>query len=278
MNETVFLGGCPVIRPEGIYLDGRRVIALDPTVGTSGFLGDVGDLLAYRQMWEPFIAAHLDLWRGVNERFEGVPEAKKCPAGIFDLSQVLSLPPATRSFCQSLLTTRMYLSPTYPLGILPQWNAWKGRSSAEILAGAKSMLEWHQSVVMRVGGPYKDELVQIAKDWRLDVQLPDLPTFSVQQELIARIEGIYVSLKGVVQIVGYGVGETLVMAGDVVQAIAQGLSDTAKQLPKTTRWIGIAAVVTAVLVGGALLIYYVPRRATPPLRRTAPPPRRELPA
>jgi hypothetical protein len=28
INETVFLGGCPVIRPEGIYLDGHRVIRL----------------------------------------------------------------------------------------------------------------------------------------------------------------------------------------------------------------------------------------------------------
>lgn len=27
-NETVFLGACPVIRPEGIYLNGRRVIRL----------------------------------------------------------------------------------------------------------------------------------------------------------------------------------------------------------------------------------------------------------
>jgi hypothetical protein len=33
-NETVFLGGCPVIRPEGIYLDGHRVIRLG--------MGDVG--------------------------------------------------------------------------------------------------------------------------------------------------------------------------------------------------------------------------------------------
>jgi hypothetical protein len=279
-GETVFLGGCPIVRPEGIYLDGHRVIRL----GMAGVgVGDVGDLLAYRQMWEPFIAAHLDLWRGVNELFESVPEAQKCPAGIFDLKLVLDLPTATRSFCKSLLVTRMYVSPTYPLGILPQWNAWKGKSSTEILAGAKAMLEWHQSVVMRVGGPYKDELTQIAKDWKIDLQLPDLPTFSAQQELIARIEGAYTTLKGVVQIVGYGVGETLVMAGDAVQATAQGLSDTAKQLPKTTRWIGIAAVVTAVLVGGGLIIYYLPRRAAPsssppsPSRPTRPP-RRELPA
>ncbi len=28
INETLFLGGCPVIRPEGIYLNGQRVIRL----------------------------------------------------------------------------------------------------------------------------------------------------------------------------------------------------------------------------------------------------------
>jgi len=28
VNETVFLGGCPIIKPEGIYYDGRRVIRL----------------------------------------------------------------------------------------------------------------------------------------------------------------------------------------------------------------------------------------------------------
>jgi hypothetical protein len=28
MNEMIFLGGCPVIRPEGIYLNGQRVIRL----------------------------------------------------------------------------------------------------------------------------------------------------------------------------------------------------------------------------------------------------------
>jgi len=30
IGETAFLGGCPVIRPEGIYVEGRRVIALNP--------------------------------------------------------------------------------------------------------------------------------------------------------------------------------------------------------------------------------------------------------
>jgi hypothetical protein len=41
MNETIFLNGapavgfgeCPIIRPEGIYYGGRRVIRLDPSLG-----------------------------------------------------------------------------------------------------------------------------------------------------------------------------------------------------------------------------------------------------
>ena len=37
MNEAIFLGGCPIIRPEGIYYEGRKVIAL-AGVG----VGDVG--------------------------------------------------------------------------------------------------------------------------------------------------------------------------------------------------------------------------------------------
>ena len=32
-NETVFLGGCPVVRPEGIYVGGRRVISTPGNLG-----------------------------------------------------------------------------------------------------------------------------------------------------------------------------------------------------------------------------------------------------
>lgn len=266
MNEQVFLGGCPVIRPEGIYLDGRRVIRL----GVSGVgVGDVADLLAYRRMWEPFIAAHLALWRNLNELLENNSTAKQCPDGVFTSAQIRSTNDSVRAFCASLALSRMYVSATHPLGILAQWNTWAGKSSGEILAGAQSMLEWHQDVVLRVGGPIKDELVRISEFWQLPVQLPDVPAFSTQQEIRAQIEAAYISAKGVVQLIGYGVGGALRTAGDVAQAVAQGLSDTAHQLPQTTRWIGVAAAVTAVLVGGALLVYYVPRRPVPPARREA---------
>ncbi len=263
MNETIFLGECPIIRPEGIYYGGRRVIALDPSLdlGLNGLgLGDVGDLLAYRQEWEPFIAAHLALWRELNDRFENSPDVKRCPTGIFEDSAIRNLDPTWRSFCASLVLTRMYTSNTHPLGILTQWNAWKGKSSAEILAGAPAMLKWYQDVVTRVAGPYKNDLMSIGDAWGLEIKLPDLPPFSVQQDVIARIQGAYTATKGILQIIGYGAGETIKLVGDTSQAVAEGLSDTAKALPKALPWIGIAAAVAIVAVGGALIVHYVPRQ------------------
>jgi hypothetical protein len=167
-----------------------------------------------------------------------------------------------RGFCASLVISRMYVSDTNPLGILPQWNAWKGKSSAEILTGAGSMLEWHQDVVMRVGGPYKDELLKIAELWDIEIRLPELPSFNKQQEIIARIEGAYIAVKGVLQVIGYGVGETLVKAGNMTEAVAEGLTETAKAIPKAVSspllWIGVTAVLA--VVGGVLIVYYAPRK------------------
>lgn len=259
MNETVFLGGCPVIKPEGIYLDGRRVIRL----GLSGVgLGDVGDLLAYRQMWEPFIAAHLDLWRDLNRRFESAPEVSWCPSGIFSNAQIQNLEYWKASWCASLALTRKMVSTLDPDGILPRWNAWQNLSSSDIVINASKILKSQQDVVLNVGGHDKDRLLAIAKQWGIDVKLPNLPTFGLQEELIARIQGAYVATKGILQIIGYGAGESLRSAADVAQATAEGLKDTVRDLPRTARWVGIAVAVTTVLVGGALVVYYVPRKTT----------------
>ena len=262
MNELVFLGGRPIAQRELVRL-GNRLVATHFGLGDVGVGVWPGDLLSYRQEWEPFIAAHLALWRHLNDLFEGVPDAKQCPPGIFSASQIQNLNPTMQSFYASLALTRMYTSDTDPSGILTQWNAWKDKSSADVLAAAATMLQWHQDVVLRVGGPYKDDLLKLAKIWNLDIQLPAVPDFSTQQNIIARIEGAYLSTKGVLQIIGYGAADTLKLAGDTAQALAKGLSDTAKAIPKAIAspltWIGIAAVVA--LVGGALIVYYRPREA-----------------
>jgi len=239
MNEMVFLGGRPV------------------AVGIGD--GDVGDLLAYRREWEPFVAGHLELWRHVNEVLEGTQIARDvCPAGIFDPKRIVGNP-AEAALCADLLLSRIRTSPTNPGGILAQWNLWKDSSSDQMLAGAQTMLAWHQSVVLDVGGPMKDDLVRIGKLWGIDIRLPDLPTFSLQQDIISRIEGAFVSTKGELKLLGYAAGDTLSLAGNTGEAIAKGLSDTAAALPKAVSssivWIGVAVVI----VGGALVVYYLPR-------------------
>lgn len=268
INETAFLGECPIIRPEGIYYGGRRVISLDPSLssGLNGIgLGDVGDLLAYRQEWDPFIAAHIALWRNLNDLLEGLPDAKQCPAGIFTEAQIA--PNANHEFCSSLALTRKRTWGKDPGGdILTQWNAWKDKSSADILAGASSMLKWHQDVVMRVGGDYAQELIALSKLWNVPLQLPDVPSFDLQQEIRARIEGAYISTKGVIQLIGYSAGELLGEVHDLVQATTQGLTETAKGIPKTIHWATIVLVGAAVLVGGALIVYYIPKKQIEPSR------------
>jgi hypothetical protein len=243
---------------ERIYRGGHLALGMG--------LGDVGDLLSYRQMWEPFIQAHLELWRDLNERLESIPEASKCPAGIFAASQIdASLPETVRSFCASLSVSRMMISATDPRGIQTQWNAWKDKSSADMLVGADQMLKWHQDVVLRVGGTYKTDLVGISKLWGLEVTLPPVPSFSTQQEIIARIEGAYVATKGVLQLIGYGSGEALMLAPNAVTAAAEGLTETAREIRETVSkpvvWIGVAAVVA--VVGGVLYVYYNPRKSEP---------------
>lgn len=237
-----------------IFFGTHRAIGFGYAPGT---LGDVGDLLAYRQMWEPYIASHLELWRDLNALLENNPAAQKCPPGIFKASDVAS---DTTGFCVTLALSRIRTSATDPGGILTQWNSWKDKSSAEILAGAPSMLESQQNTVMRVGNIYTKELQDLYKSWGLNLQLPNIPSFSIQQEIRARIEGAYIATKGVIQLVGYSAGALLGEARDVADAVAKGLTDSAREIPKTARWLGVAAVVTAVLVGGVLVVYYVPRR------------------
>lgn len=242
------------------YYGGRPVAALG--LGD----GDVGDLLAYRSAWEPYVAAHLELWRKVNEALESTTIAKNvCPPGIFDPSQIKGTE-VEAAFCGHLLISRIRISSTNPGGILTQWNAWQGKSAADMAAGARTMLEWHQRTVLEIGGPMKDQIVRIAELWKIPIQLPDVPPFSLQQQIIARIEGAFIQAKGALKIIGYAAGETLKVAGSTGEALAEGLSDTARAIPKVAAspfvWIGVAAVVA--IVGGALIVYYVPRRAPQP--------------
>lgn len=255
---------------ENALFFGERIHGVGNAVGVGGVgVGDVGDLLAYRQEWEPFIEGHLELWRFVNKVLEDIAPERKCPSGIFSESDIANMGAVDRTVCSYLLWSRIYTSNTNPLGILPQWNAWVGRSSAEIMNGADSMLQWHQNVVMTVGGPIKNRLELINETLKLELSLPDVPEFTLQQQIIARIEAAYIKAKGVLQVIGYGASDVLIEVGSAAEATAEGLSDIARSardaaaaVPKAVPWIGAVAVVSVAVVGGALIVYYKPRQRT----------------
>jgi hypothetical protein len=251
MNEVVFRGGRAVMY-------GRLGV---------GDFGDVwpSDLLAFRREWEPFVAAHIALWRYLNSLFESTPAGQKCPAGV-DQSTLDALDPNTKAFCSSLMLTRLRggdNSQTKPPSISAMWDAWKDKSASDLLVGAATMLGQQQDVVKTVAGQYKDELLEIAKFWKIDVKLPDVPTIDTQQQIIAKIEGTYLAAKGILQLAGYATGTTLQWTATQTAALTEGLTDTVKALPKAISspwlWVGVTAVIVA--IGAGMVVYYVPRPA-----------------
>lgn len=234
-------------------------------VGVAGFgLGDVwpSDLIAYRKMWDPFIAAHLDLWRMINSNMESdTVDTEKCPPGIFTQDQIAKLEVWPRAYCAALGVSRARVSDTDPGGILKQWNAWQGMGADAILINAASILKGHQDVVMRVAGQYKDELLQIGKLLAIEIKLPDVPEISLQAKIISQIEGAYTTTKGILQIAGYGAGTGLMWVSDQTkaqnEALTDGLKGASRVVSDRWTWLGFAGI--AALVGAGVLFYYVPR-------------------
>jgi|HubBroStandDraft_2_1064218.scaffolds.fasta_scaffold153070_2 hypothetical protein len=247
---------------EVVFHRGRAVM-----YGSLG-VGDFGDawpsdLLAYRREWEPFVAAHVALWRYLNSLFESTPTGQKCPPGV-DQSALNVFDPNTKAFCSSLMLTRLRggdNSQTKPPSISAMWDAWRDKSASDILIGADKMLKQQQDVVRTVAGQYKDELLEIAKFWKLEIKLPDVPTIDTQGQIIAKIEGTYVAAKGILQLAGYATGTTLAWTATQTAALTEGLTDTVKALPKAISspwlWVGVTAVVVA--IGAGMVVYYVPK-------------------
>ena len=246
---------------ELVFRNGRAVMYGSFGVGDASVWPS--DLLAYRQMWEPFIRAHIELWRYFQSLFEATPAGKTCPAGV-DQSSLNSLDPNMRAFCSSLLLARLRggdNTQTKPPSISAMWDAWRDKSASDILLGASTMLGQQQDVVRTVAGQYKDELLEIAKFWKIDVKLPDVPTFSTQQRSSRDRGSVHRLRKGFSSWPATRRGTTLQWTATQAAALTEGLTDTVKALPKAISspwlWVGVTAVV--VMIGAGMVIYYVPK-------------------
>jgi len=287
MNETIFLGGCPVIRPEGIYLDGRRVIRLG--------LNDVGvgDLTCP--------GVDVDEWKKTH-RVRLYPEQRH--RWLF----------AVNSTSQTASELRaMFETTTFPYNpVFLRWFSWVALNPGGDSFGTAGKID---NTKMLAFGT-KEDMIKIAAKAGLSVaqRAEDMRPLNVKEpKVYALVEFDYRSVDTSMPWPVFN-NSTLKskwcpIDADVALSVAFTQSADAAQIPKETslnnpstylpipssetieKAVADAAkaaagaavkaapwgIIAAVVVGGALLVYYVPRRKQPlpPSRSTS---YRSLPA
>jgi len=317
MNETVFLGGCPVIKPEGIYLDGRRVIRLDPTVGTALGVGDVG-----------CTGIDLDAWKAAN-RVKLYPGQRIRWILARSIDDKMSLGDIREQVEGSAYTTA---------SVFRKWFNYLGLQPGDLTETEAGNID--NLKVLGIGS--REDMITASRtptliDGKIAVaglgiaqkaeEMPG-PILVRQPKIYVFVEFIYrgtqssmpwpmyndalLARKWCPVDAQWGLSITLTQGQDAVNVppetslsnpstytplpstaaivkkadeLAAAAADIAKKaaepLSNALKWAGVAAVVVA----GGLVIYYLPRRtpspeppqATPDPPRHKPPPRREKP-
>jgi hypothetical protein len=261
MNETVFLGGCPVIRPEGIYLNGRRVIRLGlsgPAVTWVAWYNSHGD---EQNSFDEAAAAlddtsttpeqkqhYIDFFGGSDDEKEalrnyvatgGRAALFAAPAKNYGTTPIAVIKPSGPI---ESAPNGVTLHPgTYTYSNITQtgegFDAWVQSNTKTV---KNTVVQTSVSVLPGGASYYTDNLFVVYQDTLWPSNLKGLPTW----------------LPPGTDPVKYW-GKVTPPAPPDWGAITP---------PKETlQWIGIAAAVAVVLVGGALVVYYHPRRQEPPL-------------
>lgn len=284
LNETIFLGGCPVIRPEGIYLDGRRVIRLG--------LNDVGvgDITCPN--------VDVDQWKQTH-RVRLYPEQRM--RWLFAVTSTGQTANALRAMFE---TTIFPYNPVFL-----RWFSWVALNPGDSF-GTSGKID---NVKMLAYGT-KDEMIAVAAKAGLGIaqRAEDmLPLHVKDPKVYVLVEFDYRSIETSMPWPVFN-DSTLKskwcpIDADVALSIAFTQSADARSIPKETSLnnpstylpipssetiekaaadaakaaaeaAGRAApwgIIAAVVVGGALLVYYLPRkqqqepRYTLPVRRPA---------
>lgn len=194
----------------------------------------VGDVLAYRTLWDPYV---MDSIRAINlcaDSFDGV--AKNPPAGYS--SQELS----------DNATSYRKVADLF----LQDWNQFAGKQPLEIVAESTIILNAQQDLVKRVGAMHTSATMCSGLK---DVKAPSV---DAQNEVLSRLEGLGIVTQGVLQLFTDSTTAGLqVIARDVVAPIAKG---AATSLWDAIPWWGWVAggVVGLAIVGPPVLAAAAP--------------------
>ena len=198
------IGTLPEAKPEIVTL-GRPGLAVAlrtapmPHWPTGlGALVTPGDVLAYRQIWDSYV---MDTARA----------AVACSTAWQALANgtAPATPPNVGEFATTPDKTTLQLWATWQQNIsddiVLSWNRFAGLQDWEIVASGANILQGFQDTVQRVGQFYQP---QIAGDCP-SLALPTPPSIEIQQQVIARVEGLGILAHGVLQIFEMGVGGAL---------------------------------------------------------------------
>jgi hypothetical protein len=267
INETVFLGECPIIRPEGIYYGGRRVIALDPTLGVSA--PPVVTWVTWYNAASASDQSKFDDDSAVLDDTSTTSDQKANYITVFGGSA--SEKAALTNYVATGGRRALFATPPKDYGpnpiavIKPAGPIEKTPDGSTLHPGTYT----YRDVSGNSGGAFEQWVQANGKTVKRTVAqtqaaaLPGGAAYYTDNVLVVYQDTLWpASLMGLPTWLPPGTdpikywGKVLPPAGPDWGAIIPD--------PKTIHWLGIAAVVAVAVVGGALVVYYVPRRSPAP--------------
>jgi hypothetical protein len=310
MNETIFLGGCPVVRPEGIYLDGQRVIRLDPRLSSGVGVGDIGCSGIDLDAWK--LKNRVKLYPGQRMRWilARSTDDKASLADIRAQVEVAALSTASASVFRKWFnwvafapgdvteTEAGNIDNLRVLGIgTREEMITAGRAAGLVVAqkaedmpgpiSVRSPKIWvlvefvYRGTQSSMPWPMFDDAI-FARKWCPTAAQWGLSVTFVQGKDAAEVppETSLTNPSTIIPLIPSSAAITqaadnlMSSAAATVDELAAAAKAAAGEAAKTAKTVAIVATVAAVLVGGGLIVYYLPRR-----RASAPsPPRQALPA
>ena len=255
--------------PDGKFIGvGRPMVdsgPVDPALHLVG-AGDAtpGDVLAYRAMWNPYV---LDIACGLSIQSWALTQAAAgttpttidsqhlaalglCPNSgswvpdntpVLDTSGLAQQPPSAQ-----LLTALAQVASDASDALVTQWNNFSGLSDVQITQQAASVLQAYQDTVLQAGQQYQPMLADHSP--ALAAALPTGPDKSLQNQLIARIEGAGILARGTLKVIGIGVS-------GAVTSVGQAVADVGKATFSPWLWVSVAVIAASAATVAVVYVF-----------------------
>jgi hypothetical protein len=200
-----------------------------------------GDVLAYRKMWDDFVMGTARAALACADAWDAAA-AGKTPTTAINTQQFARPPDQT--------TLKIWADSQRQNAdsIVSSWNLYADTPDWQLVVQAGDILRHFQHTVLRVGQYYQPQIVKDCP--ALTLLAP--PSFDLQQQTIARIEGLGILAHGVLQLIGIGASGALDTLGSIGSAATKVVTDVSSAVgafASPLPWIAIAAVAAVVLLG-----------------------------